>query len=174
MQKYRGMMLFMAALVLPLSACMTEDTVSQEDSKQMEQATPVAPVEAADAADTVGAAESLAGSAWWVEDINGLGVVDRSRSTIGFGEPGRVMGSTGCNRYQGTLEANGSALSFGPLAGTRRACPEALMNQEQKFFAAMAAVVSWKIDPDTGLLHLYNEAGDSVLRAVRLAADESP
>ena len=44
MQKYRGMMLFMAALVLPLSACMTEDTVSQEDSKQMEQAAPVAPV----------------------------------------------------------------------------------------------------------------------------------
>ena len=112
--------------------------------------------------------DDLIGTSWWVEDIDGKGVVDRSRTTVAFPEPGKVLGSSGCNRYAGSAEFNGETLGFGPLAGTRRACPEALMFQETRFYGAMDEVRSWWIDPDTGLLHLRNEAGDTVLRAVHL------
>jgi putative lipoprotein len=65
------------------------------------------------------------------------------------------------------VEINGSSMTMGPLAGTRKACPDALMDQENKFFRAMSMVVAWEI-PATGLLHLRDAAGNSQLRASRI------
>ena len=48
----------------------------------------------------------------------------------------------------------------------RKACPEALMNQERDFFQAMKRVRYWKI-ADTGLLHLSDDEGKKLLRAFR-------
>ena len=48
------------------------------------------------------------------------------------------------------------------------ACPEALMNQERRFHAAMAEVRSWSLDRETDLLFLRDESGTSVLRASRI------
>ena len=75
---------------------------------------------------------SLTGTSWWVEDIAGKGVIDRSHTSIEFTEDGKVAGSTGCNRYFGSAEIDGSNISFGPLAGTRKMCPASLMDQEMK------------------------------------------
>jgi heat shock protein HslJ len=113
-------------------------------------------------------ADELTGSEWWVEDILGGGVVDRSQTTIQFVEPRRVAGNSGCNRYMGGYELSGDRLSFGALAGTMMACPEALMNQEQRFHQAMTQVSQWRIDPDTGLLHLVDESGETVIRASKI------
>ena len=118
------------------------------------------------------AEEVLTGTSWWVEDIGGAGVVDRSRSTVEFFEPGRVAGSTGCNRYTGGYEREGATLKFGVLAGTMMACPEALMNQEQRFHEAMGQVAAWRIDPRTDLLHLLDESGATVIRASRRHEDD--
>ena len=109
----------------------------------------------------------LWGTHWWVEDIDGHGVIDASHTTIGFPEPGRVTGDTACNRYMGAVEFDGDALAFGPLAGTRKACHEPLMNQESRFYAAVSRAVTWEI-ADTGLLHLRDAEGQSVLRAYRI------
>jgi heat shock protein HslJ len=111
--------------------------------------------------------KALTGSAWWVEDIAGKGVIDMSHTTIEFIEDGRVGGDTGCNRYFGSYEIGDGKISFGPLAGTRKACAESLMDQEMKFFQAMEKVSRWEIAP-TGLLHLQDAEGNSRLRAWRV------
>ena len=109
----------------------------------------------------------LTGSEWWVEDIDGKGVIDRSHTTLHFLEQGAAAGDTGCNRYRGSAEISGASISFGPMAGTRKACVPALMDQETKFYQAIAKVVSWEV-PDTGLLHLQDTDGNTVIRAWRV------
>ena len=115
--------------------------------------------------------DPLTGTSWWVEDIGGAGVVDRSRSTVEFFEPGKVAGNSGCNRYTGGYERDGDVLKFGNLAGTMMACPDALMDQERRFHQAMAQVSSWRIDPQTDLLHLLDAGGETMIRASRLPED---
>jgi heat shock protein HslJ len=103
----------------------------------------------------------LKGVEWVVEDIDGKGVVDRSRATLNFdGEAGggRVTGSGSCNSYTGPYTQNGDALSFGNLASTRRACPQALMEQEQRFFDTLSKVQRFELAPDGALL-LRGEPG---------------
>ncbi len=106
---------------------------------------------------------SLYSQPWLVEDIDGHGVVDTAQTTIKFAEDGSVSGDTSVNRYQGRANIEGDAISFGPLATTRRAGPPALMNQEAKFLKAVETVKSFRIEP-TGLLSLLNDSGETVLR----------
>ena len=109
----------------------------------------------------------LTDTEWWVEDIDGKGVIDRSHTTLQFLEAGRVAGDTGCNRYNGSVEISGTSISFGPMAGTRKACAPALMDQEMRFYQAVTKVVSWEV-ADTGLLHLKDADGNTVIRAWRI------
>jgi len=104
---------------------------------------------------------------WWVEDIDGKGVIDMSHTTLQFLEDGRVAGDTGCNRYNGSAEISGTSISFGPMAGTRKACTPSLMDQEVKFYQVIEKVVSWEV-PDTGLLHLRDANGNTIIRAWRV------
>jgi heat shock protein HslJ len=138
---------FALLMTISISAC-TADT-AEEESKPMNENT------------------SLTGTSWWVEDIAGKGVIDMSHTTIEFGGDDNVSGDTGCNRYFGSVEIQASELAFGPLAGTRKACAAALMDQEQKFFEAMANVTGWEL-AETGLLHLLDQTGTSLLRASRI------
>ena len=110
----------------------------------------------------------LTGSHWQVEDIDGAGVVDNSHTTIDFIEAGQAAGDTGCNRWSGGFTRDGQSLSFGPMAGTRRACAAALMDQETSFYQAMARVSGWEVQ-GTGLLHLVDANGKVVLRAAPLS-----
>ena len=109
----------------------------------------------------------LTDTEWWVEDIDGKGVIDMSHTTLQFLEQGGVAGDTGCNRYRGSAEVSGTSISFGPMAGTRKACAPSLMDQEMKFYQAIAKVVSWEV-ADTGLLHLKEANGNTIIRAWRV------
>jgi len=109
----------------------------------------------------------LTGTEWWVEDIENKGVMDMSHTTLHFLEQGKVAGDTGCNRYMGSAEISGTSISFGPMAGTRKACAPSLMDQEMKFYQAIAKVVSWEV-ADTGLLHLRGADGNTMIRAWRV------
>jgi len=106
----------------------------------------------------------LTNTEWWVEDIDGKGVIDMSHTTLWFQEQGGVTGDTGCNRYRGSAEISGTSISFGPMAGTRKACAPSLMDQEMKFYQAIAKVMSWEI-ADTGLLHLKDANSNTIIRA---------
>lgn len=65
---------------------------------------------------------------------------------IGFDiAQGRIYGNSGCNRMMGTFNANSAksgVLSFGPIAGTRMACPD--MSIEQSILNALSEVKSYK------------------------------
>lgn len=99
-------------------------------------------------------ASLLVGDEWVVEDIGGAGVIDMARTSILFDEGGKVSGGGACNRFGGTYQLTGEGLSFGPIAATKRACPPAVMDQEDRFFDALASVDRFAID-ETGALILY-------------------
>jgi copper homeostasis protein (lipoprotein) len=92
----------------------------------------------------------LAGTYWRLTELpdeEGFTVDPGLRAHLVLdGEEGRVSGSSGCNRLVGTFVLNGDALSFGPLAGTRMACPPPAMALERKFHAALASVARYSID----------------------------
>ncbi|CUH54146.1 META domain-containing protein [Shimia marina] len=87
------------------------------------------------------APSALTTGAWLVVRINGEDVAGDRLPQMEFGEDGRVSGTSGCNRFNGSYTAKGSALEFGPLASTRMACPGALGAQEMTFFQALETVV---------------------------------
>lgn len=107
----------------------------------------------------------LTGDEWIVEDIGGGGVIDMARTSLAFGEDGRVTGSGACNRYGASYTLTGEGLSIGPIAATRKGCPGAIMDQENRFFDALSAVERFEID-ETGALLLYG-GGQQLLLARR-------
>ena len=106
------------------------------------------------------------GATWLVEDVGGLGMIDRTQSTIRFEDEGRVYGSSGCNQFSGGARIHGDALSFGRLATTRRSCAPALMAQEDRLLSALDAVNSYRLYGES--LVLSNAAGTVLLRLSRL------
>lgn len=112
--------------------------------------------------------EDLTGTAWLAEDIEGRGVLDRARTTLEFAEPGRVGGHSGCNRYFGPVTLGGGTITFGNLASTRMACVEAVMDQETRFFRALAAATRLETTHGGQMLVLYSAGGEAVLRLSRI------
>jgi len=77
----------------------------------------------------------LDGTAWVLRKLDGgEGGALPGQATLAFAS-GKVSGSTGCNRFQGTVGEGESATSLviGPLITTRKACLEPLMAQERAF-----------------------------------------
>jgi heat shock protein HslJ len=100
---------------------------------------------------------SLEGSAWQVTALdNGHQAVatpvGATPLSIAFAR-GVVSGNAGCNRFHGPYSKEGSHLSFGPLAVTRRACTgEGVMEQEQRFVSALASVAICQVEGETLVL----------------------
>ena len=65
--------------------------------------------------------------------------------TLSF-QDGQVAGSGGCNDYTASFsldEVNPFAMAIGPVAATRRACPDPVGAQEAAYFAALDKVSQW-------------------------------
>ena len=56
----------------------------------------------------------------------------------------RAVGYSGINQFNGGYQLDGQSLKFGPMAMTRRAGPEPLMNQESAFTKALGNTASWR------------------------------
>jgi heat shock protein HslJ len=104
----------------------------------------------------------LVGQEWLVEDIAARGVIDDARTTIVFGEDGRVSGDTACNRYFAEYQITGTDLRFGNAGVTKRACAPAVMDQEQRFLDLFNEVESYRIDA-TGALILSTPEGATMV-----------
>jgi heat shock protein HslJ len=61
-------------------------------------------------------------------------------------EGSRLAGSGGCNRLAGTYEATGDELRFQPIAMTRMACEQSVMELEHAVAAALRATESYHIE----------------------------
>ncbi len=67
-----------------------------------------------------------------------------------------VAVNTGCNTGSGGVEVGEDVLIFGPIATTRRACTDDLMQLEASVLAVLQGEVSYEIDGDS--LSLRNDA----------------
>ena len=109
---------------------------------------------------------ALFDTVWLAEDIGGGGVIDDARSTFSLAPDGKITGSGGCNRFFAQARVDGDRISIGKAGATMMACPEALMNQEQKFFAALEKAATYRFDGN-GKLFLADAKGADVVRFAR-------
>jgi putative lipoprotein len=69
----------------------------------------------------------LEGTIWRIVQVDGLPVergddVDLAPHLRVIAADGQVHGATGCNRFSGYYQKNGTRVSFGPIATTRAMC----------------------------------------------------
>ena len=56
-----------------------------------------------------------------------------------------VSGSAGCNSYNASYEATGSDISFGPIASTKKICPEDEQSTEDRYLQLLAEIASFEV-----------------------------
>jgi heat shock protein HslJ len=85
-------------------------------------------------------------------------VVPGSDPTAVFDAAGTVTGNATCNTYSGPAVVSGTAIKVGPLATTKMACADAMLNaQESAYLAALESSVMF--DVGAMRLELGNAAG---------------
>jgi heat shock protein HslJ len=112
----------------------------------------------------------VAGTSWVVDRVAGHPTVPDRRPEMTFDHGGRVVGSTGINRFTGTYVVVGDELSFGPLAVTRRSGPPELVDQQQRLLGALARPSRVRVSGDR--LDLVHDGATS--RLTRVQAPASP
>ena len=55
-----------------------------------------------------------------------------------------ISGSAGCNSYNASYEASGSDISFGPIAVTKKLCPEDDQSTEDRYLQLLAEIGSYE------------------------------
>jgi len=55
-----------------------------------------------------------------------------------------ISGDSGCNSYHASYEASGNEISFGPIAGTQMACPEAESSTEARYLQLLQGVATFE------------------------------
>jgi heat shock protein HslJ len=98
----------------------------------------------------------LIGTTWTVDQIDGH-AVDLAPVTLRFDTATRVSGGASCNHYSGTLSLVGDRMRVEQGRTTRMGCAMPIMNQEDRFLTALAAVVGLRRDGER--LLLIDEAG---------------
>lgn len=102
---------------------------------------------------------------WRLERLSGAADFDRAKTRLQIGADGAVSTTVGCNRASGKARIDGDKVSFGPLAATRMACPPELAGLEFKYFAALEATRSLRLEDSQ--LALLNERGEELAAFVR-------
>lgn len=91
---------------------------------------------------TPAVAKKIEGREWRVQNVNGLPVTGERALTLRL--QGKVAsGSSGCNSFTGSYKIKSERIEFGPLAGTRKACAPAVMEQEARYLSILAAARSY-------------------------------
>jgi putative lipoprotein len=99
-------------------------------------------------------APSLEGTRWLLRSLGGAeagpGADGQPLDLFLDGDSLQVAGYSGCNRFTGSFQRKGSAthgspLSFGPLAGTMRACIDG-QAQERSYLQALGTVDSYRLE----------------------------
>ena len=85
-------------------------------------------------------------------------LIDSSYLSITLGSDNRAFGSTGCNHWFAPYTLKGKHLTIGTPASTRKACAPALMEQEQRYLAALPRVKRWDVSK-TGQIRLWPDQG---------------
>ena len=111
--------------------------------------------------------KALEGGPWLLLELNNaivqLPAGERQPYLLFQRQDGRVAGYSGCNEFFGSYDLKGDALSFGPLAATRRFCADAAGEVEQAFLGVLSKARGWRVEQQMLLLM----DGDHVLARLR-------
>jgi heat shock protein HslJ len=104
---------------------------------------------------------TLAGN-WQATAINNgkqavVSVANGTTVTAIFGSDGTLTGSGGCNQYNTTYKTDGDKITIGPVATTRMACEQSVMDQEQAYLNALANASTYTLGK--GTLELRDTSG---------------
>ncbi|MDB5561818.1 MAG: Lipoprotein-related protein [Hyphomicrobiales bacterium] len=113
----------------------------------------------------VPAAPSILETRWRVADLAGKPLDGVGHATLTIGSDMRAGGKGGCNNYFAQAQMNGPDLAFSAVAATRMACSDAVMADENAYFAALATVRSYLIDGTA--LTLLDQDGHAAIGLVR-------
>lgn len=114
----------------------------------------------------------LADTAWRAEAIGPEPTRDHEASTLAFPTADRAVGGAGCNRFHGPVSWADGRIAIGPLAVTKKACPPAVMAQERRYLAALAAARGVEREDDT--LRLLDADGRVRVRLRRIGGASEP
>jgi len=96
-----------------------------------------------------GGGGDLTGKMWALSALMGKPLVPGTGITAQFTSDGRVSGSAGCNQYTGTYTVSGNTIQFSsPLASTRMACPQEVMDQENAYLKALGEAKTYTVRDD--------------------------
>jgi heat shock protein HslJ len=94
------------------------------------------------------AGDPLDGIQWSLKSVADEPLPDGISATLAL-DAGQAAGSSGCNTFSGPSEvAAGGTIRVGPLASTRKACPDAVMSFEASYLAALEGVSRWAVPAD--------------------------
>ena len=87
---------------------------------------------------------AIGDSEWTLAEIDGHPLAPGTKAPTFMLTGGKAGGFGGCNRYTGPVTENGPGLiSFGELASTRMACPDAPMSLEAEFLNNLRHVTTY-------------------------------
>jgi heat shock protein HslJ len=94
--------------------------------------------------------ETLSEKAWLLESLSETDVAPEYPQITLFFQDGRAQGSSGCNQYTGNAKpgANPASLKLGPFAVTRMACPDPMMELENRYMAQLGGAQSFAFLPN--------------------------
>lgn len=87
-----------------------------------------------------------------VEWIGERPLIDSSMLTLTLLDSNRASGMAGCNTWTAEYQLKDDHFSLDSIATTRKLCAPALMEQEQRFLAALAEVQRWEFAEHQQLL----------------------
>ena len=124
------------------------------------------------AAPAVPAATTLLGTAWRLESLGSGKLQAGTQPTLEFPTEGRASGNGSCNRFNGIVIVADDGIKFSGLATTRKACPEAVMRQEEEYLAALRDAV--RFEADASQLRVHSAGRAEPLRFVSGPAPAAP
>lgn len=105
-------------------------------------------------------APSLQGTTWYISGWSGSPVPGSAPITLQF-KGDRLMGTAGCNSFNGAyVSSDGNLTIDKALATTRKACAAEVMAQEQKFLQLLTQVTAYGIGNDGQLTLTYLNDGE--------------
>ncbi len=115
---------------------------------------------------------ALLGTAWRLERLTGAAVKGGTQPTLEFPTEGRASGNGSCNRFNGIVSVQDGAIMFGGLATTRKACVDAVMQQEEAYLSALRESVRFEANAEQ--LTIHSAGREEPLRFVPAPAPATP
>lgn len=115
-------------------------------SRRILSAVLVAALTAGGPASVLAASDFPAGIEWHAERLGNTAFDAEALPTLRADGKGGIAGSTGCNRYTGSMTVSGAKLTMGPIGQTKMFCMGPGGQNELRFSSAIRSATSWRLD----------------------------